>query len=381
MACFESDALDPSLSEGSPSDFHDLGAHGLTSSQISDHQVELSGRRKAPLDPSNSSIPDAVLSGIDRVMDVKTGSTPTSDALGVWRCQALESMPAELFEAPGLADHGGSAIVAGEDLEDDRAAHRSHSPEDTLLIFDYDDTILPSSWIAGQQLKLDESSTLTNVHREELQEVSRCVSETLRVAKRAGKVVLVTNAERGWIELSSHKFLPEIVPLIEGCKLISARTAHESPELRNPLDWKLQAFAREIRTSISNQDGEAEEVAAFTNVVSLGDGAHEREAVLRITASLPACAGKSLRFIERPSILELCRQHRLVSQRLEQLVQHDGSLDLCMRRKSGKNGKKRKRKADAAFGEVNVGRLRQKPKLESVQGFDAVGPTAKVIGA
>lgn len=38
------------------------------------------------------------------------------------------------------------------------------------------------------------------------------------MAKQLGTVVLITNAERGWIELSCQKFLPTLFPALESVK-------------------------------------------------------------------------------------------------------------------------------------------------------------------
>ncbi|CAJ1449625.1 unnamed protein product, partial [Effrenium voratum] len=90
--------------------------------------------------------------------------------------------------------------------------------EETLFIFDWDDTVLPSSWVQGQGLRLDESSEVLAWHREQLSQVAAAAAETLRLAKQLGTVVLITNAERGWIELSCQKFLPTLFPVLESVK-------------------------------------------------------------------------------------------------------------------------------------------------------------------
>jgi hypothetical protein len=140
--------------------------------------------------------------------------------------------------------------------------------------------------------------------------------------------VLVTNAERGWIELSCAKFVPTLAPLLEDVKLISARTSYESAEVSSPLDWKVNAFEDEIRRFYADA---AEDASCRKNVLSLGDSLHEREALLRASSKLPNCRSKSLKFTERPSTRQLCEQHELVTSCFERIVHHDGNLDLCIR--------------------------------------------------
>jgi hypothetical protein len=201
--------------------------------------------------------------------------------------------------------------------------------EETILIFDWDDTILPSAWVQSQGLRLDEESKVSDSQRQQLNEVAESVSETLRLAKTLGIVILVTNAERGWIELSCRKFLPTVYPILENVKLLSARTTYESPTLASPLDWKLCAFESEIYR-VFGQDVVIA-AARRKNVLSLGDSMHEREALLRATASLPNCRSKSLKFVERPDIGQICKQHSLITGCFDRIVHHDGNLDVCIR--------------------------------------------------
>jgi hypothetical protein len=164
----------------------------------------------------------------------------------------------------------------------------------------------------------------------ELGKVAAVAAETLRIAKQHGTVVLVTNAERGWIELSCQKFMPTLLPSLENVKAVSARTSYETPEVSSPLDWKLRAFESEIYRiyglEAMNKCG-----GGRKNVLSLGDSFHEREALLQVTASLPNCRSKSLKFCERPDIHQICKQHSLVTSCFDQIVHHDGNLDLCIR--------------------------------------------------
>lgn len=214
-------------------------------------------------------------------------------------------------------------------VDADKAPAAPFASEETILIFDWDDTVLPSSWVQGQGLRLDDESKLSCWQREQLSEVAQVAAETLRIAKQLGTVVLVTNAERGWIELSCQKFMPTLYPALESVKLLSARTTYESPELNSPLDWKLCAFESEI-TRVFGKDV-ISEPDLRKNVLSLGDSVHEREALLRATASLPNCRSKSLKFVERPDIGQICKQHSLITSCFDRIVHHDGNLDLCIR--------------------------------------------------
>eukprot|EP00929_Paragymnodinium_shiwhaense_P057675 TRINITY_DN2887_c0_g1_i3.p1 TRINITY_DN2887_c0_g1~~TRINITY_DN2887_c0_g1_i3.p1 ORF type:complete len:271 (+),score=68.58 TRINITY_DN2887_c0_g1_i3:304-1116(+) len=213
------------------------------------------------------------------------------------------------------------------DVDSEVDGHR-FTFDETVIIFDWDDTVLPSSWVQEQGLRLDGESQLTPTQQEELLDLARLATETLTTAKTLGTVVLVTNAERGWIELSSRKFLPSLLPTLEDVKLLSARTEYERPEVVSPFEWKLRAFQHEILRLFHERGGGQQK---RKNILSFGDSAHEREALIHATANLPNCRTKSLKFVERPRIETLRKQHSLVARCVKKIVHHDGNLDLCLR--------------------------------------------------
>eukprot|EP00928_Gymnodinium_smaydae_P016198 TRINITY_DN16041_c0_g1_i1.p1 TRINITY_DN16041_c0_g1~~TRINITY_DN16041_c0_g1_i1.p1 ORF type:complete len:349 (+),score=64.33 TRINITY_DN16041_c0_g1_i1:57-1103(+) len=200
------------------------------------------------------------------------------------------------------------------------------TPEETLFVFDWDDTILPSSWLQRHGLRLDDASVVEDWQRDLLAEVADVAGETFRLAKQHGTVVLLTNAERGWIELSCQKFMPGFCPWLDDVKIVSARTTYESPQCKSPLDWKVKAFEDEIARACGYET--LIDASKRKNIHSIGDSVHEREALLRSTCSLPSCRSKSLKLVERPDISQIVKQHNLVTSCFDQIVHHDGNLDL-----------------------------------------------------
>jgi hypothetical protein len=232
---------------------------------------------------------------------------------------------------PGFVPVSASRTLPGSASPEQSPAQelRPFSFEETIFIFDWDDTILPSAWVQSQGLRLDDESHVSEYQAEQLLQVANLAIETLRAAKQHGTVVMVTNAQRGWIELSCQKFMPTVLPMIEGIKILSARTTYESRECASPLDWKICAFRDEILRMYG--DAALADCSRRKNVLQLGDSMHEREALLRCTANLPNCRAKSLKFVERPDIAQICKQHSLITGCFERIINHDGNLDLCIR--------------------------------------------------
>lgn len=147
---------------------------------------------------------------------------------------------------------------------------------------------------------------------------------TLSTARRYGTVLLVTNAEEGWIELSCQAFLPSLLPLVMDLQFLSARTTYEQRGVDSPFEWKFLAFESEVGELIDKDHH------LRKNVISFGDSAQEREALIRITECRPNCCTKSVKFVERPEISQLQCEHDLIYKCFKQLVDHDGNLDLCI---------------------------------------------------
>mmetsp|Transcript_39574 Transcript_39574/g.114208 ORF Transcript_39574/g.114208 Transcript_39574/m.114208 type:complete len:262 (+) Transcript_39574:72-857(+) len=214
-----------------------------------------------------------------------------------------------------------SDVDSAEEEEEDEVT--SFAVEDTIVVFDWDDTILPSTWLQREGLSLDGSSVPGPEQAAQLRALARQAARTLRCAKRLGSVVLVTNAERGWIELSCHKFVPSLAPLLESLKIISARSDYEKLGVTSPVEWKCLAFQTECNSFYRCETGDRKR-----NVISVGDSINERTALFSVTKDMRNCCTKSLKFMEQPDIFQLQRQHELVSRSIPQIISHDGSLDL-----------------------------------------------------
>lgn len=234
------------------------------------------------------------------------------------------------LEPAASSDNSTASDVTDSDVTDegeDEVLHtRNFTMEETILIFDWDDTVLPSTWIQEQGLRLDDGSVVTEEQRQIFDMNAQTAINVLSMAKKYGKVVLVTNAENGWIELSCQKFLPALYPQLEGVRMVSARSSYEPQGITSPFEWKYHAFGNEIHSFYSSAGPNSRR-----NVISFGDSAHERQALIRVAQDLPNCRTKSLKFMERPDVEQLKREHELVTGCFNDVVNHDGNLDLCIR--------------------------------------------------
>ena len=78
----------------------------------------------------------------------------------------------------------------------------SISKENTLFILDWDDTLFPTSNTVKQGISLSNNNTRNGL-AEHYKELDRMISVFLKHILKYGKVLIITNATKEWISLSS----------------------------------------------------------------------------------------------------------------------------------------------------------------------------------
>jgi hypothetical protein len=191
----------------------------------------------------------------------------------------------------------------------------------TLVIFDWDDTLFPTTWLRSEGL-LDGSSVAVhdNDMAEQLRTLADAVQRTLRTALQFGKVVIVTNGQQGWVEASCARTLPTLAEMLQEVEIVSARSSYEKYS-QDPTEWKCFAFAHQVSILHVRSD-------QSLNIVSLGDSLHEQRAVMSVCESMENCFAKSLKFAEGPTIEQLIDQHEFVHTCFLDVAEHNGNLDV-----------------------------------------------------
>jgi len=202
-----------------------------------------------------------------------------------------------------------------------------------VIVFDWDDTLLPSSFVSSRGLKLDDATTPA-ADIAELQPVEEAAASLLATAVQHGPVYIVTNAEIGWVELSAAKWMPKVVPLLAHLTVISARSTFEADYPSSPLDWKLQSFYGVVDkyAAVDSMSLEEEEGASGPtprSLLSLGDSVHEREAAHAAVLDTRLNV-TTVKFIERPSPVQLRREIQQVNSWFSHLLSYGRDLDLVV---------------------------------------------------
>lgn len=159
------------------------------------------------------------------------------------------------------------------------------------------------------------------------------------------KVIIITNSDDGWVKFSAERFVPNLVPVVEKYRIVSARTRYERFYPGQPLCWKAAAFAHEVNemyeadvnssigsmeltdVSSNESDEEHEPLSARREIISFGDSTEERTAVRIVSGQLSALP-KSVMFLSNPSPAQLIGQLAMITSHMRFVCENKSSLDL-----------------------------------------------------
>mmetsp|Transcript_97787 Transcript_97787/g.276773 ORF Transcript_97787/g.276773 Transcript_97787/m.276773 type:complete len:384 (+) Transcript_97787:85-1236(+) len=238
-------------------------------------------------------------------------------------------------------DDRSPAESTGIDSED--LGRRHCDPSQTVIFFDWDDTLFPTSELHGW------TQSPSSTEEAELKDYGSAVHEYLSLACTLSEgVVIVTNSVRPWVETCIDKFVPGLQKFLDQGELrvVYAREVgriwcrernlnpviHRAPRADNEVSqeftaMKRKAMEREVK-AFYRQRGQP-----WTNILSFGDAPFERDALQDLAFRRVSPPGERLRvktvlLNTAPSITSMTLRLRLETQLLPAYVQFDGSIDL-----------------------------------------------------
>jgi len=188
-----------------------------------------------------------------------------------------------------------------------------------LTILDWDDTILPTTWlrqigvlsnnIAEMQAEKN-PKPLSAAVQARLREIEALTIKCVEQAQKHSTVVIITNSSDVWIPYTCRKYLPGLEELFKTLYVSSARPC--APTDLNyhaalAVNWKVDKF----RTLVTE--------STYDHVVSVGDGFSERCAVLALHGC-GATAATAVRLTVSASIDRIIFQLRVLADQLPEMI-------------------------------------------------------------
>jgi hypothetical protein len=150
--------------------------------------------------------------------------------------------------------------------------------------------------------------------------VAETVDTLITEAQKHADVVIITNADEGWVQESCAMFMPSIYMLITSLKIISAQTRYKYISSL-PGEWKKFAFRQYIADLYKYENTDT------ISVLSIGDGPAEQYAVHNLCDTLQGkIKTKSLKFMEKSDPELLIRQLELTTTNIPVFVKFPASL-------------------------------------------------------
>lgn len=190
----------------------------------------------------------------------------------------------------------------------------------TVLIFDWDDTLMYTSYLAQVGDRFIPMNTERILFR-----IECAACKLLETALSLGHTFIITNAQEGWVQESAARYMPSLLPILKRVRVISARSEHEAECSGDASQWKKLAFL-ELGRQLPPQ--------AITNLVSTGDSNFELEAANLLGEQFSRSLIKTVKLQERPSPQELVKQLELLLPKFRSIVEKASNLKIRLERRS-----------------------------------------------
>jgi hypothetical protein len=242
---------------------------------------------------------------------------------------------------------------------DGQAATLSPAIDNTMIVFDWDDTLFPYHWLTANGVNFEIVSVPPQIV-EEMERFSQLICQILMKAMAVGQVYIITNAQEGWVEATASVFMPNVYSLLQDrsvnnyIRIVSARRHQEQLQPDSPETWKIETFRDEIlkyfdgvesyqKKSIRAESGEIVEMGSkcisgqsCRNVLSIGDSTNERLAINEMreydktTESSHFYLLKNVKLNDFPTMESLRIQLQVVNNYLEFFCGFNSDLDLML---------------------------------------------------
>jgi len=229
-----------------------------------------------------------------------------------------------------------------------------------LIFFDWDDTLLPTTFLRDFCTPDDFEAILRGhwkaefverFSRQQWSETMKCytkrVKKCLETCSIGATIVIVTLSKQLWVEKSAEVFMPELLPILSQTKIVYAREQWKrtSQEMGKKLITPCSAAYRGNESDISffvNLKMKAFESVikeeyirkslpknSWETVLSIGDSMIECLACKEVTTDLESVAlCTTIKFMNAPNLQELWIQVDIVERNIKQIVSGESNANL-----------------------------------------------------
>lgn len=278
-------------------------------------------------------------------------------ALKLLAVPELASPPAPSMASSALPAISSAAIRAEVDTPSmeviSGASYVFNSTEETVIIFDWDDTLFPTWFVSEVVLPClaEDSRSPTTTGSplpddcpflEALNQHAVVVGDLLRSASAVGRVSIVTLSQRPWVVNSAKRFLPGL-HLEELLKELRIPIVYARESIKRPMVCLAEVEEGVNVFSVAKQRAMAKALkklygkAPWRNIISIGDSRIERDAIKELIWGVelpesnirPPCC-KTVKLMEEPSLEQLGAELGLLRSWLRTMVSYSEDFDVVV---------------------------------------------------
>ena len=195
----------------------------------------------------------------------------------------------------------------------------------TLIIYDWDDTLFPTSYI----------HRIEDFQTNKFSIIERFNIRLLEKSRQSGHVLIITNAATEWIYASAKKYMYRLYQYLKytNIPVISAREFANSRQMYNYEKWKDITFYDTINRYMNIIHKH------INNIISVGDAMFERNALIKYGHYINNKEQyrapnniyiKTIKYINNPIPDALINQTKSLLNNIEYHIQVKGDLNIDM---------------------------------------------------
>lgn len=202
-------------------------------------------------------------------------------------------------------------------LVDKKRSARKKTLQQTITIFDWDDTIFATTDCMDR-------SHLSASFLSRMKKQDRVAAKLLQLALQYSSVFIVTNAQGGWVEETAERFMPKVSSLLSKITVMSARDLYQSRFPNDAQAWKVCTFL----------DVSADLPQIPTNLIAIGDSNFEMEAARIMGAKFEDCITKTVKLRAKPSQERLTKELQDLTDSFSTILSRSEDVDYHVSRLS-----------------------------------------------
>jgi len=201
----------------------------------------------------------------------------------------------------------------------------SNSETKSLIIFDWDDTLYPTTLVMNNNNWLRDPSSIPEKIKDKFSILEFHIVALFDNVKPYGEVLIITNSQPGWVR-DSCILMPKLLPVLDTMQIISAQYEWKDLHPNSPDLWKKNAFLKLINDFINFDPN------LNVNLICIGDSIHEHDAAkysayIINTSSSNYVYVKNIIFESSPSIKVLIKEIHYTNVLFDIIINEDKSLE------------------------------------------------------